>query len=119
MATFPQLKTAAVAQYPLSKSLRFRNQTFRFVDGREQRYRDSAGVLHRWTIRLRELDEDEMAAVEQFFQSNQGRMESFTFVDPWDGTAHANCSLADDLLTVRSLAEMRRETMLTVVENRG
>ncbi|MBZ5724877.1 MAG: DUF2460 domain-containing protein [Acidobacteriia bacterium] len=119
MATFPKLKTSAVAQYPATKSVRFQNQTLRFVDGAEQRYRDSAGPLHQWEIRLEELDESEMAAIEEFFAANQGRLGSFAFTDPWDGHAYANCSLASDELTLRALAEMRGKTSLIVSENRG
>src|SRR5271166_354470 len=106
MATFPTLKTGAVAQYPASKTLRFQNQTVRFLDGSEQRYRDAAGPLHQWIIRLSELDESEMAALERFFDDNQGRLGGFAFMDPWDGTQYPNCSLASDELTLHSLAEM-------------
>jgi Conserved hypothetical protein 2217 (DUF2460) len=119
MATFPQLKTGAVAQYPATKSLRYQNQTIRFLDGSEQRYRDAASPLHQWVIQLNELDESEMAAFEQFFQNNQGRLGSFAFTDPWDGTQYANCSLISDGLDLSSLAEMRGKTSLTVIENRG
>ena len=52
MATFPKLKTSAVAQYPLARREQFQNQTVRFVDGREQRYRDSAGARLEWDIQL-------------------------------------------------------------------
>jgi len=119
MATFPTLKTKAVAQYPASKVIQFQNQVLRFVDGAEQRYRDSAGPLHRWVIRLDELDEAEMAALEAFFASNEGRFASFAFTDPWDGTQHANCSVQTDDLDLVSVQEMRGRTSLTVVENRG
>lgn len=119
MATFPELKTGALAQYPATKALRFQNQTVRFLDGSEQRYRDAAGPLHQWIIRLNELDESEMAALEQFFQDNQGRLGSFAFTDPWDGTVYANCSLESDELSASSLAEMSGRTSLTVIENRG
>jgi hypothetical protein len=119
MATFPQLKTGAVAQYPATKSIRFQNQTVRFLDGSEQRYRDAAGPLHRWVIQLSELDESEMAAFERFFVDNQGRLGSFAFRDPWDGTQYDNCSLASDDLALNSLEEMRGKTSLTVVENRS
>lgn len=119
MATFPQLKTGAVAQYPATKSVRFQNQTVRFLDGSEQRYRDSVGALHRWVIRLSELDESEMAAFEQFFEDNQGRLGNFEFTDPWDGTQYPNCSLANDDLNLNSMAEMRGKTSLTVIENRN
>jgi hypothetical protein len=119
MATFPPLKTAAVAQYPANKSLRFQNQIVRFLDGNEQRYRDSAGPLNRWVIRLDQLDETEMAAIEDFFLSNQGSFSSFTFIDPWDGTSYSNCSVAGDQLQLSSVAELHGRTAVTVAENRG
>jgi len=119
MATFPTLKTGAVAQYPASKSFRFRNQTVRFLDGTDQRYRDSAGVLHQWDIRLSNLDEGEMAAIEHFFSANQGRFASFAFTDPWDGTAYPNCSIVKDELALTSTAEMRGTASLRIVENRS
>ena len=117
MASFPQLKTGAVAQYPATKSLRFRNQTLRFLDGSEQRYRDSAGPMHQWVIQLSDLDESEMATVAQFFQDNEGRLGSFAFTDPWDGTQYENCSLASDGMELSSLAEMRGKTSVTIIEN--
>ena len=119
MPTFPKLKTNAVAQYPATRSIRFQNQALRFVDGAEQRYRDSAGPLHRWEIRLAALDEGEMAALEQFFADNQGCFGDFAFIDPWDETQYDNCSLASDELDLTAMAEMRGRTSLTVIENRG
>jgi hypothetical protein len=119
MANFPKLKTEAVAQYPAGKGVAFRNQTVRFVDGREQRYRDSAGMLRRWVIRLDRLDESEAAEFELFFQESQGRLRSFPFTDPWDGTQYPDCSLAVDEMEVLWLGEMQGRTTLTVIENRG
>ena len=119
MATFPRLKTGAAIQYPATKSLRFQNQAVRFLDGSEQRYRDAAGTLHQWVIQLNELDESEIAAFEQFFEEADGRLGSFVFTDPWDGTQYANCSLAGDELTSGAVAEMRGKTSLTVIENRS
>ena len=118
MATFPRLKTNAVAQYPATRALRYQNQTVRFLDGTDQRYRDASGPLHRWTIRLDAVDEGEMAEIEGFFLSNQGQFGSFVFVDPWDGTSYPSCSLAGDQLDLTALAEMQGQTSLTVVENR-
>jgi hypothetical protein len=119
MTTLPSLKTKAVAQYPASRAIRFQNQVVRFVDGNEQRYRDAAGPLHRWIIRLNELDESEMTALEDFFTTNEGRFSNFAFTDPWDGTQYANCSLEGDEMQMISAAELRGKTSLTVVENRG
>ena len=118
MASFPKLKTSAVAQYPAAKTLAFRNRVLRFLDGREQRYRESAGPLHRWEIRLNALDESEIAAIDGFFWTNQGRLGDFAFTDPWDGTSYPNCSLESDEMELTSLGEMLGKTSLTVVENR-
>lgn len=117
--TFPKLKTSAVAQYPATKTVAFQNSILRFVDGTEQRYRGSAGPLHRWKVRLNELDEGELAAMDCFFRSNQGRLGNFTFTDPWDGTTYLSCSLDCDELEMTSSGEMRGKTELTIVENRA
>ena len=118
MATFPTLKTNAVAQYPAKRTLQFQNQSVRFVDGTEQRYRDSAGPLHRWEILLDELDEGEMTALETFFLANQGAFAVFPFTDPWDGHTYSNCSLGGDAMDMTHSGEMLGATRLTVVENR-
>ena len=118
MAAFPLLKTNAVAQYPATKAVQFRNQALRFLDGGEQRYRDSAGPLRRWEIRLSALDERELAAIEAFFVDNQGASGAFTFTDPWDATEHANCSLQSDELLLESTAALQGRTAWIVVENR-
>ena len=119
MANFPTLKTGAVAQYPASKGICFRNQVLRFVDGTNQRHRDSGGPLHTWEIRLDKLDEGEMAAIEAFFAENQGSFGNFAFVDPWDGTVYPDCSLGGDSLSLVSLNEMQGAVALEVVENRS
>ena len=118
MATFPKLKTNAVAQYPATRALRYQNQTVRFLDGTDQRYRDASGPLHRWVIRLSELDERELAEMEGFFLSNEGQFGSFVFVDPWDDTSYPSCSLASDQQDLTAVAAMQGKTSLTVVENR-
>ncbi len=117
MATFPKLKTNAIAQYPVVRREQYQNQTVRFVDGSEQRYRDSAVARLEWDIQLSQLDEGELAAIEEFFLARQGAFGSFTFTDPWDGSVHDNCSLAGDGVAFVTEAEMRGSTRLTVVEN--
>jgi hypothetical protein len=119
MATFPQLKTGAVAQYPATRTFRFQNQILRFLDGTDQRYRDSAGPLYAWEIRLDQLDETEMAEMQAFFLANQGSFASFAFTDPWSGQVYQNCSLASDDMNITSLAEMRTSTSFMVIQNRG
>src|ERR1017187_3482941 len=107
MATFPKLKTNAIAQYPVSRREQFQNQTVRFVDGSEQRYRDSGSARMQWEIQFRVLDERELAAIEEFFLASQGASGSFSFTDPWDGHVYDNCSVSADTLTLLTEGEMR------------
>lgn len=112
------LKTGAVMQYPAQRGLRFNTDAIRFLDGSEQRFRDSPSVLHQWRIQLDLLDESELAALDAFFVSNQGRFGCFSFTDPWDGTTYPNCSMGGDSFGFQLKGEMRGETALTIRENR-
>ena len=98
MASFPSLKTGAVAQYGSDRVVPFSTQVFRFVDGSEQRFPAYPAALHRWVIRLELLDEAELSALGDFFVSVGGRAGSFAFTDPWDGTVYGSCRFdADEL----------------------
>ena len=115
MAGFPKLKTGAVAQYPITRELRLQNQTLRFVDGTQQRYRDAGSARRRWVIRLDLLDEGELGAMEEFFATQQGAYAEFTFMDPWDAQDYTNCRLDSDTAALVSAGEMRGSTTLTVI----
>ena len=118
MATFPALKTGAVAQYPLERTTVFSTAIFRFVDGAEQRMPRYATRLHRWKIDLSLLDESELATLGDFFAVQGGRAGVFSFTDPWDGTVYSNCSFDADQATFTLAAASRGETVLAVKENR-
>jgi hypothetical protein len=89
MATFPTLRTGAVAQYPLARSLRFPAQSVQFLDGSRQNYQLSGGGLRQWLIRLNQLDEAEAAALIAFAETQRGTQ--FLFTDPVTGDVIANC----------------------------
>jgi hypothetical protein len=115
--TFPKLKSNAVAQYPFGRQQSYRNQTVAFVDGTDQRYRDCGSPQVQWSIQLDELDESELASLEEFYLANQGAFGEFSFTDPYDGKQYDNCSLWSDSLALVSITEMRGSTKLTVVRN--
>lgn len=117
-ATFPTLKTGAVTQYPATKSVQYSSFVLRFLDGSDQRYRNYSGPLRRWVIQLDMLDEAEIAALDQFFIEQQGRFETFSFVDPWTQSTIPSCSVDQDNLDYELSGEMRGSTNLVVVENR-
>ncbi len=118
MSTFPRLKTGAVAQYPAGRTAGYATAVFRFLDGSEQRFRDRAEEATRWTIELDLLDDTEMAQICEFFEAEQGRFGTFTFVDPWDASVHPNCSFEDDELTLEMTGEARAKMRLVIKENK-
>lgn len=119
MITFPVLKSGAVAQYPAERSVERTTWIGRFVDGSEQRFSNQPAGLHRWVVRLSLLTEAEVVAIREFVDNVGGRFEAFTFTDPWDGTAYANCSLDSDVNTIEWVGENNGRTTLVICENRS
>jgi hypothetical protein len=119
MNSFPKLKTGAVMQYPAIRTVGYSTEVFRFLDGTEQRYRVRGGQMRRWVVRLDLLDETELAALEQFFESMQGAYGSFAFKDPWDGKEYLDCSLESDEFAAQMTGEMRARTSMVIRENRS
>ncbi len=118
MAAFPQLKTTAVAQYPSHRALTFSTRTVSFLDGTEQRFREYGSPIHRWIIQLDQLDESEMSALGEFFESQQGEFGDFSFIDPWDGAEYSSCSIEGDRAVEEHAARGRGRMVLVVRENR-
>jgi hypothetical protein len=118
VASFPTLKTGAVAQYPSDRKRRFSTQVLRFLDGGEQRFAGFGTPLKRWLIRLDLLDDAELASFEDFFVEQGGQAGTFTFTDPWDGTAHTNCSFESDTMTADYRGRGDGAVSLVVKENR-
>ena len=119
MAAFPTLRTGAVAQYPSTRHVRVETNVIRFVDGAEQRFRATAGLVRRWEIRLQAADATELAAIETFFLEQQGRFGSFSFTDPWDGVEYADCSFEEDTFEARHLTETRSAARMIIRANQG
>ena len=119
MASFPTLKTGAVAQYGSDRARSFSTTALRFLDGSEQRYPGYGTALLQWVIRLELLDESEMEALELFFESVGGRAGTFSFTDPWDGTVYPSCSFGSDELTLEFDDVARGKTQVVVKENRS
>ena len=119
MITFPSLKTGVVAQYPAGRSLLKSTWVGRFVDGSEQRYRQTKTAQHRWLIHLAELTEAEVMALREFVTSVAGRFGTFSFTDPFDSTTYASCSLDSDATGFDWLFENNVRGTLSIRENRS
>ena len=90
----------------------------RFLDGGEQRFAGFRAPLKRWLIRLELLDESELAGIEDFFVEQGGQAGTFTFTDPWDGTAYTNCSFESDTMTADYRGRSDGAASVVVKENR-
>ena len=114
MATFPVLKTGAVAQYPLDYGVRYQTQAVRFMDGSQQKFRLCGVGLRRWTLKLDLLGEDELAAVIAFVE--QQCSASFAFTDPATGAVAATCVISGEQLDVTLKGEMKGQTTIVIEE---
>jgi phage-related protein len=118
VVSFPALKTGAVAQYGSDRQKTFSTQVYRFLDGSEQRFPAYGAVLRRWVIRFDLLDESELVAMEQFFESQGGRAGSFSFTDPWDGTVYPSCRFESDTAVWGFDDVSKGSALVVIVENR-
>ena|SRR5580658_1534120 len=114
MATFPVLKTGAVAQYPLATGTRYSTQSVRFMDGSRQRFRLIGTGLRRWTIRLDQLDEQELGAVIAFAEQQGGA--EFTFTDPVTGSNVAGCIISGEQFDAGMTREIDGQASLLIQE---
>ncbi|MDE3196795.1 MAG: hypothetical protein KGN84_10655 [Acidobacteriota bacterium] len=113
MATFPTLKTRAVAQYPLVWSANFQTESVRFLDGSRQQFRVRKS-LRNWTLRLSLLDEQELASVISFCE--QQGVAPFSFTDPISGAVAQNCILAGPVFDATATDELNSQTILRIEE---
>jgi hypothetical protein len=82
MLVFPQLTTGASGQYPITARRSDRTVVNRLMDGTEVRYTDDAWKPAAWDVRMSELSSGEWTAIEALFTAVEGRLQSFTFLDP-------------------------------------
>ena len=117
MPTFPVLTTGAVTQYPSSRRTTYSTSVTRFVDGKEQRFRELQAPLRSWVVRLNQLSAQEIGELEIFFNDQQGQFGSFTFIDPWDETEYVNCSFEQNSFSMDAVDENRYEGYLEIRNN--
>src|SRR5580658_5393797 len=114
MATFPVLKTGAVAQYPLGRGVHFSTQAVRFMDGSQQKFRLIGTGLRRWTLKLELLDEEELGAVISFVE--QQTSATFAFTDPVTGDNVATCIISGEQFDATLNRDMSGQTTVVIEE---
>jgi hypothetical protein len=114
MATFPVLKTGAVAQYPFVRGMRFSTQAVRFMDGSRQQFRLIGVGLRRWTVKLDLLDEEELGAVIAFVEQQTSAV--FAFTDPVTGDNVATCIISGEQFDAIMNREIDGQTTVVIEE---
>ena len=82
MLVFPQLTTGAIAQYPLARKRRTIAVTNLLIDGSTVSYSDQTPDTNNWDLTLRDLTDAEADSIQALFQAVEGRLGTFTFLDP-------------------------------------
>ncbi len=84
MLYFPQLYSGATAQYPFVKRRICRTITSAAPDGRMLKLGDPAWSIAEWELQFETLSSQERTELETFFNTVEGRLGEFTFLDPTD-----------------------------------
>ncbi len=84
MLYFPQLTYGAMAQFPVTKRMVERTVVNESADGSRIKLADPAAAMIEWQLQFVGLSDTECAAIETLFQQVEGRLGSFTFLDPFD-----------------------------------
>lgn len=82
MDYFPQLETGAMGQFPLRRTRRMRTIENRMPGGEAVRFADVAAELTEWHLEFRDLSDGEAGRLAQFFETMEGRLRTFSFLDP-------------------------------------
>lgn len=114
MNSFPTLRTGAIAQYPLERSLRFQTDVVRFLDGSRQRFRLYGTGLRRWKLQLDLLDASELAMVMSFLE--QQGSAPFPFTDPVTGEPVGSCIITGPGYEAGAKDEMKTTTTVQIEE---
>jgi hypothetical protein len=82
MVVFPQLSSGSGTQYPTIRRRRFRTAANHLRDGSVVGWADGGFASTAWELALQDLTDEESECLEALFESVEGRLGTFTFVDP-------------------------------------
>lgn len=84
MLYYPQLTSGAVCQLPVSQRTSIRTVSNELAGGDSIRMADPNDGVVRWQLQYSNLTDAEWSAIEQLFEAVEGRLATFTFLDPTD-----------------------------------
>lgn len=82
MSWFPQMGTGSVAQFPVTRSRRWRAITNDLESGEQIMLPDTTAGQIEWRLSFRDLTDEEASNLSALFTACQGSFGAFTFIDP-------------------------------------
>jgi hypothetical protein len=82
MSFFPQIGAGAVAQFPVTRSRRWRAIVNRMESGEVILLPDAPAGQIQWKLSYRDLTDAEVLSLTALFGASQGEFGAFTFIDP-------------------------------------
>src|SRR5438067_1510210 len=84
MLYYPQLASGSICQYPVIRTNQRRTVANILADGSDLRMEDSGSAQVSWDLTYNNLTTEEFARIQALFDAVEGRLGTFTFVDPTD-----------------------------------
>src|SRR5580658_9289377 len=82
MSWYPQIGSGSVAQFPVSRSRRWRAIVNDLEDGEQIMLPDTAAGQIQWKLSYQDLVNAEVQNLSNLFAASQGEFGAFTFIDP-------------------------------------
>jgi hypothetical protein len=82
MSIYPQLITGAISQFPISRRLQRRTVVNRLADNSAVKLADPTGGSTAWQLQYAGITDAELVTLQQFFESCEGSLNGFTYLDP-------------------------------------
>ena len=82
MNWFPQIGAGSVAQFPVTRSRKWRAITNSLESGEQIMLPDTAAGQIQWKLSYRDLQDIEVQSLTDLFTASQGEFGAFTFIDP-------------------------------------
>jgi len=84
MLYYPQLTSGSVSQYPVARGMQLRTLTNQMLGGDNIRAEDTGAGAIQWQLAYGGLTDSEWASIDELFETVEGQLTTFTFLDPTD-----------------------------------
>jgi hypothetical protein len=84
MLHYPQLTSGSICQFPIKRRTALRTVANQLPSGDNIRMSDPGAARVRWQLQYQGLTDGERSSLEQLFEAAEGRLTTFTFLDPTD-----------------------------------